>query len=94
MQKKRLVSVLLVGALTFGSAVQVKADDLQDAQNQASELQDKKAAAQAEKDNLAAQLEKIVDDMDKTLRKNRKRSLQRQMNSSLLRLMRITSITA
>ena len=66
MQKKRLVSVLLVGALTFGSAVQVKADDLQDAQNQASELQDKKAAAQAEKDNLAAQLEKIVDDMDKT----------------------------
>ena len=29
MQKKRLVSVLLVGALTFGSAVQVKADDLQ-----------------------------------------------------------------
>lgn len=66
MQKKRLVSVLLVGALTFGSAVQVNADDLQDAQNQASELQDKKAAAQAEKDNLAAQLEKIVSDMDKT----------------------------
>lgn len=66
MQKKRLVSVLLVGALVFGSAVQVKADDLQDAQNQASELQKKKAAAQAEKDSLAAQLEKIVTDMDKT----------------------------
>lgn len=66
MQKKRLVSVLLAGALIFGSAVQVKADDLQDAQNQASELQEKKEAAQAEKDSLAAQLEKIVDDMEKT----------------------------
>lgn len=66
MQKKRLVSVLLVGALVFGSAVQVKADDLQDAQNEASELQKKKEAAQAEKDSLAAQLEKIVSDMDKT----------------------------
>ena len=65
--------------------------------NQASELQDKKAAAQAEKDNLAAQLEKIVDDMDKTksdIEKKQEGSLQRQMNSSLLRLMRITSITA
>ncbi len=66
MQKKRLVSVVLAGALVFGSALQVKADDLQDAQNQASELQKKKEAAQAEKNSLAAKLEKIVDDMDKT----------------------------
>lgn len=66
MMKKRLVSVLLAGALITGTGIQVQADDLQDAQNQASQQQSQLDAAQAEKDQLAKQLEEIVSNMEKT----------------------------
>lgn len=66
MIKKRLVSVLLAGALITGTGIQVQADDLKDAQNKASQQQDQLDAAQAEKDQLAKQLEGIVSDMEKT----------------------------
>ena len=53
MVRKRLVSVLLAGALVAGMGLQVnvtvKADDLQDAKNKASEQQNQIDAAQAEK---------------------------------------------
>ena len=64
MVRKRLVSVLLAGALVAGMGLQVnvtvKADDLQDAKNKASEQQDALDAAQAEKNELVAQLDGIV----------------------------------
>ena len=70
MVKKRIVSVLLAGALTAGMGLQVnmnvQADDLQDAKNKASEQQRALDAAQAEKDKLVAQLDGIVKDMEKT----------------------------
>ena len=70
MVKKRIVSVLLAGALTAGMGLQVnmnvQADDLQDAKNKASEQQGALDAAQAEKDQLVAQLDGIVKDMEKT----------------------------
>lgn len=70
MVSKRIVSVLLAGALTAGMGLQVnvrvQADDLQDAQNQASQQQSQIDAAQAEKEQLASQLEGIVNDMEKT----------------------------
>ena len=51
MVRKRLVSVLLAGALVAGMGLQVnvtvKADDLQDAKNKASEQQSQIDAAQA-----------------------------------------------
>ena len=70
MVKKRIVSVLLAGALVAGMGLQVnvtvKADDLQDAQNKASQQQSALDAAQAEKDQLVAQLDGIVKDMEQT----------------------------
>ncbi len=70
MVRKRLVSVLLAGALVAGMGLQVnvtvKADDLQDAKNKASEQQDALDAAQAEKNELVAQLDGIVADMEQT----------------------------
>ena len=70
MVRKRLVSVLLAGALVAGMGLQVnvtvKADDLQDAQNKASQQQSALDAAQAEKDQLVAQLDGIVADMEQT----------------------------
>lgn len=70
MCKKRIVSVLLAGALTAGMGLQVnmqvQADDLQDAQNKASQQQDQIDAAQAEKDKLLEELDGIVSDMEKT----------------------------
>lgn len=70
MYKRRIVSVLLAGALTAGMGLQVnmqvQADDLQDAQNKASQQQDQIDAAQAEKDKLLEELDGIVSDMEKT----------------------------
>ena len=70
MVRKRLVSVLLAGALVAGMGLQVnvtvKADDLQDAKNKASEQQSQIDAAQAEKKELVAQLDGIVADMEQT----------------------------
>ena len=70
MIRKKIVSVLLAAALVAGMGLQVnvtaKADDLQDAQNKASQQQSQIDAAQAEKDKLASQLEGIVSDMEKT----------------------------
>ena len=70
MIRKKIVSVLVAAALVAGMGLQVnvtaKADDLQDAQNKASQQQSQIDAAQAEKDKLASQLEGIVSDMEKT----------------------------
>lgn len=70
MIRKKIVSVLLAAALVAGMGLQVnvtaKADDLQDAQNKASQQQDALDAAQAEKDKLVAQLDGIVKDMEQT----------------------------
>lgn len=70
MIRKKIVSVLVAAALVAGMGLQVnvtaKADDLQDAQNKASEQQDALDAAQAEKDKLVAQLDGIVKDMEQT----------------------------
>lgn len=70
MYKRRIVSVLLAGALTAGMGLQVnmqvQADDLQDAQNKASQQQDQIDAVQAEKDKLLEELDGIVSDMEKT----------------------------
>lgn len=70
MIRKKIVSVLVAAALVAGMGLQVnvtaKADDLQDAQNKASQQQSQIDAAQAEKDKLASQLEGIVSDMEQT----------------------------
>lgn len=70
MIRKKIVSVLVAAALVAGMGLQVnvtaKADDLQDAQNKASQQQDALDAAQAEKDKLVAQLDGIVKDMEQT----------------------------
>ena len=70
MIRKKIVSVLMAAALVAGMGMQVnvtaKADDLQDAQNKASEQQNQIDAAQTEKEKLASQLEGIVSDMEKT----------------------------
>ena len=68
MVKKRIVSVLLAGALTAGMGLQVnmnvQADDLQDAKNKASQQQGALDAAQAERLGeriLTEQLESMVE---------------------------------
>lgn len=66
MHGKRIVSVLLVGALIFGTGLQAKASSIQDAQQKANEIQQQKNAAQAEQNNLAEQLKSVVADMDET----------------------------
>lgn len=70
MQHKRgkcALALLLAGVLCFGhGSIQVKADDISDAQQKASELEQQKEAATKQKEELAAQLNQIVQEMAET----------------------------
>lgn len=60
---KRLLSILLVGILCFGSVITVSADELSDAQAEQRELEKQKKEAQSAKDTLNNSLKKIVAEM-------------------------------
>lgn len=63
---KKIVSVLLVGALCFGMATQVEATEIDETKQKAEELQKKKEAAESEQQSLATQLETIIAEMEDT----------------------------
>lgn len=66
MRRKKIWSILLVGALTFGTVMQVGASNINDATQKGSELEAQKKAAETEKGNLASELNQILSDMTKT----------------------------
>lgn len=63
---KKIISVLLIGALCFGITTQVRATEIDDTKQKAEELQKKKEAAESEQQSLAAQLTTIVSEMEDT----------------------------
>ena len=63
---KKIISVLLIGALCFSMTTQVRATEIDDTKQKAEELQKKKEAAESEQQSLAAQLETIVSEMEDT----------------------------
>lgn len=66
MQGRKLVSVLLVGALVFGMTLQVHAATIDEAKKKEEELQTQKNAAEAEKANLSTQLTQVLAEMQQT----------------------------
>lgn len=66
MRRKQIVSVMLIGAMVASIGAQANAGSLKEAQEKASDISDKKNAAQAEKESLAAELKDIVADIEET----------------------------
>lgn len=66
MRGKRILSILLTGALTVGMAFQVNASNIEEAQQKANELESQKSAAEAQKSQLAEQLNQVIDEMEQT----------------------------
>ena len=63
-KKKRILSALLVFALSFGMVMNVHAVTINEAQKKEDELKNKKNAAETEKNSLAKQLQTIVSEME------------------------------
>ncbi len=66
MRGKRILSVLLTGALTIGMAFQVNASNIEEAQKKANELESQKSAAEAQKSQLAEELNQVIGEMEQT----------------------------
>lgn len=66
MCKKRAISVLLIFVMSLGMAMQVHATSIQEAQQKDKNLKAQKSEAEAEKADLAQQLNTIVGEMEKT----------------------------
>lgn len=66
---KKILSILLVGVLCFGSVLTAHANEIEDAKKKAAELEQQKQAAEAQKSSLAAELNVIISDMQDTQEK-------------------------
>lgn len=69
MQRRRLVSMLLVLTLAFGMTMQVEASSIEDAKKKGEALEAEKSTAEAEKAELANQLNTLITKMDETTAK-------------------------
>lgn len=65
MRGRRLLTILLSGTLVFGMAMPVNASSIDAAKEKGSELEEQKSAAEAEKADLANQLNTIIGEMEK-----------------------------
>lgn len=66
---KRFISMILVFVLCLGLTFQVKASDIEEAQDKAEQLEEQKNATQAEKDSLTEKLNAIIGEMEETQKK-------------------------
>lgn len=66
MRGKKIVSILLVAALTFGMAIQVDATSIEEAEKKSQELEGQKEAIEAEQAALSEELNQIVTEMEET----------------------------
>lgn len=66
---KKILSILLVGVLSFGSVLTVHADEIEDVKKKAAQLEQQKQAAEAQKSSLATELNAIISDMQETQKK-------------------------
>ncbi len=69
MQKKRFISVLLMLVLALGTTMQVQASSIEDAKKKGEALEAEKSTAEAEKAELANQLNTLITKMDETTAK-------------------------
>lgn len=67
MRVKKILSMLLVGTLVFGMAVNVNANSIDETKQKANELESKKSEAEAQKADLNDQLNKVVAEMEQTV---------------------------
>ncbi len=63
--RKRVLSLILVGILSLGTILPVHATSISDAEQKAKELENQKAAAEAEKKSLSDQLNTVISEMQK-----------------------------
>lgn len=69
MKGKRIASIVLVVTLAFGMTLQVQASSIADTKKKGQELESQKSAAEAEKAELAATLNTLIEEMDQTTEK-------------------------
>lgn len=69
MQRKRLVSMLLVLTLAFGMTLQVEASSIEETKKKGEALEAEKSSVEAEKAELANQLNALITKMDETTAK-------------------------
>lgn len=84
LQWKRIISMTLILVLCFGLAFQVKASDIEEAQDKADQLEEQKNAAQAEKDSLTEKLNAIIGEMEETQKKLSAKELEIQQKEEEL----------
>lgn len=73
MQKKRVISLILVLMLCMGMTMQVEASKISDAKEKAKELESQKKEAEAEKASLAKELNGILSDVEEMEAKIKKK---------------------
>lgn len=61
---KKVAALALAVMLSISMAVPVCADDISDAKKRQEELEEQKKAAEAEKESLAAQLNRVIAEME------------------------------
>lgn len=76
MQRKRLVSMLLVLTLAFGMTMQVQASSIEETKKKGEALEAEKSSAEAEKAELANQLNTLITKMDETTTKIQEKQVE------------------
>lgn len=82
--KRRVISMLLVLMLCFGTVMNVQAVTIDEAKEKAEELENQKNAAEAEKKSLAEELNAIVKDMEAAQKKLSKKQEEIQKSEEEL----------
>ncbi len=84
LQWKRIISMALVLVLCLGLTFQVKASDIEEAQDKAEQLEEQKNETQAEKDSLTEKLNAIIGEMEETQKKLSAKELEIQQKEEEL----------
>lgn len=84
LQWKRIISMALVLILCLGLTFQVKASDIEEAQDKAEQLEEQKNETQAEKDSLTEKLNAIIGEMEETQKKLSAKELEIQQKEEEL----------